>query len=141
MRSILNNTDMKLHHLGIVVSNVQEASKQYAYFRGISYDSLYFEYVKSQRVNICLVQEGSSYVEFIEPVNKYSPVYRFLSSGGGLHHICYEVDDVKEYIIKLKKYTRVIVKPVVGFQNRTITFLYVKSDILGISLVELAEKK
>lgn len=140
MNSILN-TDIKLHHLGIVVNNVQEASKQYADLRGISYNSLYYEYVESQKVNICLVQEGSSYVEFIEPIDKNSPVYRFLSSGGGLHHICYEVDDVKEYITKLRKYTRVIVKPVTGFQNRTITFLYVKSEVLGISLIELAEKK
>lgn len=134
--------DMKLHHLGIVVRDVEVASKQYADLRGIDPNSFYYEYVESQKVNICLVKEGSSFIEFIEPVNDSSPVYSFLCSGGGLHHICYEVDNVQEHIAKLKPYARVIVKPVTGFENRTIAFLYVRSDdILGVSLIELAERK
>ena len=42
-------------------------------------------------------------IELIEPAGPRSPVLKFSQSGGGLHHVCYEVDDLDERISESKK--------------------------------------
>jgi methylmalonyl-CoA/ethylmalonyl-CoA epimerase len=42
-------------------------------------------------------------IELIEPAGPRSPVLKFAQSGGGLHHVCYEVDDLDERISQSKK--------------------------------------
>ena len=131
---------MSLHHIGIVVNNINKAVDQYSI---ITKGNLTFsyEYIDSQLVDICLVKsENSVIVEFICPTHEISPVYTFSQNGGGLHHLCYEVDDLYSSVLYLKPYMRQILKPVRGFENRLITFLWTKNQKLGFSLVELAER-
>ena len=133
---------MKLHHIGIVVKSITSAEKLYTGKFGGQVIKTTFEYVESQKVNICLLENANHiYVEFIEPLNNHSPVYEYAKKGGGLHHLCYEVEHLEQAIDSLRSDAKVIVKPIIGFENRRIAFLWLKSDKMGLSLIELAEKR
>ncbi len=83
----------RVHHVGVVVPDLQE---------GLSFwrDALGLEFVKGatieeQGVRAALLRIGDSEVELLEPLSADNPVGRFLARrGGGLHHLCFETDDV-----------------------------------------------
>ena len=114
---------MKLHHVGIVVKNIQESLGEltkFLKFETIGIPTL----IGSQKVNVCFMKLGDVNLELIEPVEKNSPVTSFLSEGGGFHHLCFEVKNINEKISELEKNgARLLVKPVLGFEERQIAFL------------------
>ena len=113
--------ELQFHHIGIIVKDLNAAIERYITFSGSKKQGYYYEFVRSQKVNICMVPlAGGMFIEFIEPIGKNSPVYNFSRNGGGLHHLCYEIDHVEEAIERLKGSMKMIVKPVIGFQNRNI---------------------
>ena len=83
----------KIHHVGIVVRNLEEA---YAFYR----DTLGLPVhktavVEDQGVKAALLTIGNSEIELLEPINPNGGVAKFLQRRGeGLHHICFETDDV-----------------------------------------------
>lgn len=83
----------KIHHVGIVVRDLEEA---YAFYR----DTLGLEVhkvatVRDQGVKAALLTCGHSEIELLEPVDPNGTVARFLEKRGeGLHHVCFESDDV-----------------------------------------------
>ncbi len=129
---------MKLHHIGYVVDNCTVAAKTYCNI--FCEREIYTENVKSQVVNIALVKEGETWIEFIEPASPDSPVYEFACRGGGFHHLCYEVDDINSYIEQLKSDWKVIVPPVIGFMGRWTCFLFAKNNNQTNSLIELVQR-
>lgn len=129
-----------LHHVGIVVRDIHAALLTYQEMIGNSNVSSHFEYVPSQKVVICMVKvPDQTILEFIEPLGEDSPVYEFAKQGGGLHHLCYEVEDIEKAIKELAM--KQIVKPVIGFEHRRIAFLFERTGSIGVSLIELAEIK
>ena len=114
---------MKLHHIGIVVKNIQESLGdlgKYLKFEETTIPTL----VESQKVNVCFLKTSEVYVEFIEPVDDNSPVKRIADSGGGFHHLCFEVEDIFAEVEKMEKNgARVIVEPVKGFEGRLSAFV------------------
>jgi methylmalonyl-CoA/ethylmalonyl-CoA epimerase len=85
---------------------------------------------------------GDINLELIEPVEKNSPVSSFLSDGGGFHHLCFEVKDINEKISELEKSgARLLIKPVLGFEERQIAFLYLNMKNTNFNLIELATEK
>lgn len=83
----------KIHHVGIVVRNLEEA---YAFYR----DTLGLPVhktavVEDQGVKAALLSIGNSEIELLEPINPNGGIAKFLERRGeGLHHICFETDDV-----------------------------------------------
>ena len=83
----------RIHHVGIVVDSIERAL---IFWR----DTLGLKLVKSsvvadQGVRAALLDAGSAEVELLEPLSAESGVGRFLARrGGGLHHLCFETDDV-----------------------------------------------
>jgi methylmalonyl-CoA/ethylmalonyl-CoA epimerase len=132
---------MKFHHVGIVVSNIQESLGEigkYLQFDAITSPSL----IGSQKVNVCFLRAGQGYVELIEPAEQDSPVSNFAKEGGGFHHICFEVKDIHKEIEEIvKKGGRLIVKPVEGFEGRLIAFVWTNMKNTKWNLVEYAEEK
>ena len=77
-----------------------------------------------------------------EPAEENSPISTFTAKGGGFHHICFEVDDIHKEIEKMvKNGARLMVKPVKGFDDRTIAFLLLHMKNTNCNLIELAEIK
>ncbi len=91
----------KIHHVGIVVRNLEEA---YAFYR----DTLGLPVhktavVEDQGVKAALLTIGNSEIELLEPINANGGVAKFLERRGeGLHHICFETDDVHKELAASK---------------------------------------
>jgi len=132
---------MKLHHIGIVVKNIQESLGELAGFLDFEETSIPME-VKSQQVNVCFLKTSDVYVELIEPIEDDSPVKKFSESGGGFHHLCFEVGDIFGELENMKKNgARVIVEPTMGFEDRLIAFVLLNMKNTNCNLIELAEEK
>ena len=132
---------MKLHHVGIVVKNIQESLGEitkYLTFESTTVPSL----VGSQKVNICFLKTNNVFLELIEPAQENSPISNFIKKGGGFHHLCFEVDDIHLELEKMKKNgAHVIVDIVNGFEDRLIAFVMLDMKNTNCNLIELAEKK
>ena len=132
---------MKLHHVGIVVKNIQESLGEitkYLTFESTTVPSL----VGSQKVNICFLKTNNVFLELIEPAEENSPVSDFIKKGGGFHHLCFEVDDIHLELEKMKKNgARIIVDVVNGFEERLTAFVMLDMKNTNCNLIELAEKK
>ena len=132
---------MKLHHIGIVVRDIQESLGELTEFLDFKETSVPIE-VKSQKVNVCFLKTSNVYVELIEPIENDSPVKKFSESGGGFHHLCFEVENIFEEVERMKKSgARVIVEPTKGFDDRLIAFVLLNMKNTNCNLIEFAERK
>ena len=132
---------LKLHHIGIVVQNINESLGEISNFLSFESTSLP-TLVGSQKVNICFLKTNSVYIELIEPADPDSPIISFVKEGGGFHHLCFEVDDIQQEIDKMvKNGARLVVAPVKGFEDRLIAFLMLNMKKTKCDLIELVEVK
>ena len=132
---------MKLHHIGIVVPKIQDSIGELVKF--LKFDTIGIPtLIGSQKVNVCFLKMDNINLELIEPAEKNSPVDSFLSDGGGFHHLCFEVDNINQKINELEKNgARLVVKPVIGFENRLIAFLDLNMKNTNCNLIELVTSK
>lgn len=132
---------MKLHHIGIVVENIQKSLGEltkYLDFESTTMPSL----VGSQKVNICFLKTNNVFLELIEPAEENSPISNFIKKGGGFHHLCFEVDDIHLELEKMKKNgVHIVVDVVKGFEERLTAFVMLDMKNTNCNLIELAEKK
>ena len=132
---------LKLHHIGIVVQNINESLGEISNFLSFESTSLP-TLVGSQKVNICFLKTNSVYIELIEPADPDSPITSFVKDGGGFHHLCFEVDNLTLEIDKMVKMgARLVVAPVKGFEDRSIAFLMLNMEKTKCNLIELVETK
>ena len=132
---------MKIHHIGIVVDNIQNSLGEFSKF--IKFDEITIPtLIGSQKVNVCFMKIGELRIEFIEPIDDESPVTKALEKGGGFNHICFEVDNLSEKINEIvEKGGRLIVSPVEGFEGRQIAFVLLNMKKTNLNLVELVERQ
>jgi methylmalonyl-CoA/ethylmalonyl-CoA epimerase len=132
---------LKLHHIGIVVQNINESLGEISNF--LSFDSTSLPtLVGSQKVNICFLKTNNVYIELIEPADPDSPIISFVNEGGGFHHLCFEVDDIQQEIDKMvKNGAHLVVAPVKGFEDRLIAFLMLNMKKTKCNLIELVGPK
>ena len=132
---------MKLHHIGIVVKNIQDSLGELTQF--LSFESTTIPaLVPSQKVNVCFLKTNNVYIELIEPAEENSPLSTFTAKGGGFHHICFEVNDIHKEVEKMvKNGAKLVVKPVKGFDDRLIAFLLLNMENTNCNLIELVEIK
>jgi methylmalonyl-CoA/ethylmalonyl-CoA epimerase len=83
----------KIHHIGIVVRSIDAA---YAFYRDtLSLPVHKEDIIQDQGVKAALLTIGASEIELLEPIDLSTSVARFLErKGEGLHHLCFETDDV-----------------------------------------------
>ncbi|MDE1811824.1 MAG: VOC family protein [Thaumarchaeota archaeon] len=132
---------MKLHHIGIVVSNIQQSLGELKNYLNFETTSTIMP-VGSQKVNICLLKIGEPFLELIEPSSQDSAISEFAKSGGGIHHLCFEVKNIEtELELLSKKGATILVNPVKGFDERRIAFVDLNTKNTKCGLVELLEMK
>ena len=132
---------MTLHHVGIVVNNMQESLGELSKYLNFEMISAIMP-VDSQKVNICLMKVGEPFLELIEPVTQDSAISEFAKSGGGIHHICFEVKNIESELESLaRKGATILVNPVKGFDERRIAFVDLNTKNTKCGLVELLETK
>ena len=84
----------KIHHVGIVVRNLEEAYGFYRDTLGLTLGKM--ATIEEQGVKAALLPVGESEIELLEPITADSGVAKFLErKGGGLHHICFETDNIE----------------------------------------------
>ncbi len=91
----------KVHHVGVVVRDIEQAMRFYRDTLGLSVHKL--ETIQEQGVRAALLTLGDSEIELLEPVVPDTGVARYLErKGEGLHHICFQVDDIERDLNTLK---------------------------------------
>lgn len=89
-----------------------------------------------QRVRVSFfkpVDARNPVYELVEPAGDDSPVTNFLKKGGGLHHVCYEIDDIELGLKEARGAGFVMVsapKPAVAFGGRRIAWICSKNRLL-----------
>ncbi|MBU2009686.1 MAG: methylmalonyl-CoA epimerase [Chloroflexi bacterium] len=128
----------KIHHVSVVVRNLEEALKLYEGLFGLRPEKI--EALPEQGVRVALLPVGGSEIELVEPLDPNSGVGRFLESRGeGLHHICLEVDDVDRELVELeKKGVRLIDKK--GRSGLVGKVAFIHPEATRGVLIELAQK-
>jgi methylmalonyl-CoA/ethylmalonyl-CoA epimerase len=117
----------KLHHIGFVLASIQESAEAFARSLGATWDrNIVFDPVQKVRVTFLQgAHVSDSLIELVEPGGPESPVSRFLDGGGGLHHLCYEVEDLESHLSLCKPLGIVIIRrpvPAVAFGGRRIAW-------------------
>jgi len=83
----------KIHHVGIVVPDLAKAMSFWHELLGL--DEVKAAVVEDQGVKAALLKAGESEIELLEPIVADNGVGKFLTRrGGGLHHVCFETEDV-----------------------------------------------
>ncbi len=129
----------RLDHIAIAVADLDAAEKTYRDMLGLEWEGR--EEVIGQKVMTSIFRVGESRVELICPTAGDSPIAAFLAKrGDGLHHICFEVDNIVFEMQRLKsRGVRLLSeRPTVGVGGSKVVFLHPK-DAGGV-LVELVEK-
>jgi methylmalonyl-CoA epimerase len=127
----------KVHHVGIVVRDMEQSMRFYRDTLGLHVHKQ--ETIADQGVKAALLTLGDSEIELLEPVTPDTGVARYLESKGeGLHHVCFEVDDVDRDLEALKRRDIELIDqtPRVGLAGR-ICFLHPRA--LDGTLVELCQ--
>ena len=130
----------KLNHVAIVVPDLAKATALYRDTLGAKVSAPVDQ--PAHGVTVVFVELPNTKVELLAPLGEKSPVAKFLdgNSSGGIHHICYEVEDILAARDKLKaEGARVLGdgEPKIGAHNKPVLFLHPK-DFLG-TLVELEQ--
>lgn len=126
---------IKINHIGIAVADIDESLKFWRDALGIELSHI--EDVPSQKAKVAFLPVGESEVELVNPTTDDSGVAKFIAErGGGMHHLCIEVDDIEGVIANLKeKGVRMIDEMPKELPGRKMAFVHPKSA--GGVLVEL----
>lgn len=130
----------KVDHIGVAVSNLDEAVEFYKNVLGIELQGT--EVVEEQKVRVAFMPIGDTEIELLESTQPDGPIAKFIEKKGqGIQHIAYRVEDIEKALDDMRqKGIRLIdEKPRYGAGGARIAFLHPKSTH-GV-LVELCERK
>ena len=130
----------KLNHVAIAVPDLSAAAEQYRTTLGAKVGDPVDE--KDHGVTVVFIELPNTKIELLHPLGPNSPIQGFLDKNpnGGIHHICYEVADIKKARDQLLSFgARVLgeVEPKIGAHGKPVIFLHPK-DFNG-TLIELEE--
>jgi methylmalonyl-CoA/ethylmalonyl-CoA epimerase len=91
----------KVHHVALIVRSIEDALVLWREMLGLELVSIME--IEKDRVRIAFLSIGESRIELVEPTDETTGVARFLTSKGeGFHHICFEVANLAETLLKLE---------------------------------------
>jgi methylmalonyl-CoA/ethylmalonyl-CoA epimerase len=127
----------KINHVGIAVADIDEALKFWRDILGIELSHV--EDAVAAKSRVAFLPVGESDLELVAPLSEDASVAKYLAEkGGGIHHICVEVDDVAATLADLKaKGVRLIDEEPKEMPGRKMAFVHPKST--GGVLLELYE--
>src|ERR1700761_7157006 len=130
----------KLNHVAIAVPDLERAARSYRETLGARVSPAKPE--PEHGVTTVFVELPNTKIELLEPLGENSPIAKFLEKNpsGGMHHVCYEVDDIYAARDQMKKQGATITgtgEPRIGAHGKPVIFLHPK-DFVG-TLVELEQ--
>ena len=130
----------RLNHVAIAVPDLDAASAIYRDTLGATVSAP--QALPEHGVTVVFIDTGNTKIELLEPLGEASPIASFLEKNpsGGMHHLCYEVDDILAARDRLKASGARVLgdgMPKVGAHGKPVLFLHPK-DFAG-TLVELEQ--
>ena len=90
----------RVHHVAIVVRSIEDALAFHRDQLALGLETVMD--IPQDRVRIAFLGVGQSRIELVQPTDDSTGVARFLASRGeGFHHVCYEVDNLAETLLRL----------------------------------------
>ncbi len=130
----------RLNHVAIAVKDAAAASALYRDALGAKVGAPFD--LPEHGVKVVFIELPNTKIELLEPLGEASPIAKFLEEApdGGIHHLCYEVDDILEARDQLKAQGARVLgsgEPKIGAHGKPVLFLHPK-DFCG-TLVELEQ--
>ena len=130
----------RLNHIAIAVPDLEAAAKIYRDTLGASVSAP--QTIAEHGVTVVFVELPNTKIELLEPLGENSPIQAFLdkNTSGGMHHICYEVDDIisaRDHLTAEGARVLGAGEPKTGAHGKPVLFLHPK-DFMG-TLIELEQ--
>ncbi|MBL4603615.1 MAG: methylmalonyl-CoA epimerase [Emcibacteraceae bacterium] len=130
----------KLNHVAIAVPDLEKAIELYRDVLGADVSEVVD--LPAHGVTVAFVNLGNTKIELLYPLGDSSPITTYLNkfASGGIHHLCFEVDDIKVARDRmLEKGMRILgqSEPKLGAHGKPVLFLHPK-DFCG-TLIELEQ--
>jgi methylmalonyl-CoA/ethylmalonyl-CoA epimerase len=130
----------RLNHVAIATADLDQASRVYRESLGARVSAP--QPIPEHGVTVVFVETGNSKIELLQPLGANSPIAKFLEKNpdGGMHHLCFEVDDILSARDALKATGARVLgdgAPKIGAHGKPVLFLHPK-DFSG-TLVELEQ--
>mgnify|MGYP006271710917 CR=1 FL=1 len=130
----------RLNHVAIAVPDLAKGIEVYRTMLGARVSEP--QAVPAHGVTVVFVELPNTKIELLEPLGEDSPIRRFLEKNpaGGMHHVCYEVEDIFAARDRLKAEGAKVLgsgEPKIGAHGKPVLFLHPK-DFCG-TLVELEQ--
>lgn len=130
---------IRIDHIGIAVHAINDALDFFKDALGMK-----LEHVESEeggRTEVAFLPVGSSDVELVEPKDSESGLGKFLNKRGeGVHHICFEVDDIAAALAKLKEYGAQLIDELPRTNSRGQKYAFIHPKSAHGVLIELYQQ-
>ncbi|RIL11580.1 MAG: methylmalonyl-CoA epimerase [Proteobacteria bacterium] len=137
MSSGVSLIDAPLSHIGVAIGDIEEGLRLYGL---VGWQLDHREVLKDQQVEVAFIGAKPPYIELLAPVSNQGPIAKFLERRGpGLHHLCFEVKDIKSELERLEQLNVHLIdrEPRPGARGHLVAFLHPKS--FGGTLIELCQ--
>ena len=130
----------RLNHVAIAVRDIGKAAAVYRDVLGADVSAAVAQ--PDHGVTTVFIALPNTKIELLEPLGDGSPIAKFLERNpdGGMHHVCYEVDDIRAASAALKQTGARVLgdgEPRLGAHDKPVLFLHPK-DFCG-TLIELEQ--
>ena len=136
----MENKNKKINQIAIAVTNVKDAALKWQQALNMKKSEIII--LEEHGVKVVFLEFSNLKIELLEPLDNKSPISKFLEKNpkGGMHHICFEVEKIRETINSLKNKNINILgdgNPKIGAHDKPVVFIH-PNDLSG-TLVELEE--
>lgn len=118
---------LRLHHVGIVVADLDAAIASYG---ALGFAAGERHAIPEQHIEAVTFRAGPGWVELIQPTDPEGPIARFMAKRGeGTHHVAYAVDDIEAALEQLRANRRRLIDevPRTGAHGWRIAFIHPES--------------
>lgn len=123
------------HHIGYVVASIADSVQGFGNMLQADWDEQVY-HDPNQGVRVTFLKSrraGDPVWELVEPAGERSPVQAFAAQGGGLHHVCYVVDNLERALAEARGLGAIVTRPplpAVAFGGRRIAWIYTRRRLL-----------
>ena len=131
-------TKLKVNHIGYAVKSIDAAIAHYQTLFDVSVSGR--EVLTSRGIEIAFLDGENTRIELLQSLEENTPLHRFIEKRGeGLHHVCYEVSDIKSELARIKALGFELIDPVPrpGAHGTMIAFVH-PQNFFGV-LTEFCE--
>ncbi|MCS6773110.1 MAG: methylmalonyl-CoA epimerase [Anaerolineae bacterium] len=130
---------MHLEHLAIAVADLDAALRFYRDVLGLTLERV--EELPSEGVRVAFLPLGESHIELVQPTQEETGITRWMAkTGGGMHHLCLAVDDIRAALARLSAAGAELITPQPVARPDGTLYAFIHPRSTGGVLIELYQK-